>query len=274
MRLTKVVLLLVMAIVLSGGIAGAQSTTGTISGHVSDSQGLALPGVTVNVASPNLQGIRSTVTSEIGDYVVSLLPPGNYTLTFDLSGFQKVEKRVVLAPTQTLPVDAALGPAALTEQVTVVGTPAHVLTQTAQVATNFDQDLIATLPTTRDLNAAVLQAPAVHATGPSGAYSISGSTSFESLFMVNGVAITENLRGTPYNLYIEDAIQETTVSVGGVSAEYGRFSGGVVNLVTKSGGNIFSGSFRDSYNNDKWRTLTPVRDDDDRRRSGAQGIAR
>jgi hypothetical protein len=257
MRLRKVGLLLTLAMVLSAGIVGAQSTTGTISGHVSDSQGLALPGVTVSVASPNLQGIRSTVTSEIGDYVISLLPPGNYTVSFELSGFQKMEKKVILAPTQTLPVDGSLGPAALTEQVTVVGTPAHVLTQTAQVATNFDQDLIATLPTNRDLNASVLQAPAVHATGPSGAYSIAGSTSFESLFMVNGVAITENLRGTPYNLYIEDAVQETTVSVGGVSAEYGRFSGGVVNLVTKSGGNIYSGSFRDSVNNDMWRTLTP-----------------
>src|SRR5215510_527037 len=253
----KKVGLFVLAIALSAGTASAQSTTGTISGHVSDTQGLALPGVTVSVTSPNLQGIRSTVTSEIGDYVVTLLPPGNYTLTFDLSGFQKMEKQVVLAPTQTLPVDGSLGPAALTEQVTVVGTPAHVLTQTAQIATNFEQDLIATLPTNRDLNASVLQAAAVHATGPSGAYSIAGSNSFESLFMVNGVAITENLRGTPYNLYIEDAIQETTVSVGGVSAEYGRFSGGVVNLVTKSGGNIFSGSFRDTYNNDKWRTLTP-----------------
>jgi Carboxypeptidase regulatory-like domain len=253
----KKVGLFALTIALSAGVVRAQSTTGTISGHVSDVQGLALPGVTVNVASPNLQGIRTTVTSEIGDYVVTLLPPGNYTLTYELSGFQKQEKRVVLAPTQTLPVDAVLGPAALTEQVTVVGAPAHVLTQTAQVATNLDQDLIATLPTNRDLNASVLQAPAVHATGPSGAYSIAGSTSFESLFMVNGVAITENLRGTPYNLYIEDAIQETTVSVGGVSAEYGRFSGGVVNLITKSGGNIFSGSFRDTYNNDKWRTLTP-----------------
>src|SRR5215467_8027349 len=257
MRLRTVGLLLVLAMVLSATVASAQSTTGTISGHVSDSQGLALPGVTVTVASPNLQGVRSTVTSEIGDYVISLLPPGNYTVSFDLSGFQKTEKQVILAPTQTLPVDAVLGPAALTEQVTVVGTPSHVLTQTAQVATNLDQDLIATLPTNRDLNASVLQAPAVHATGPSCAYSIAGSNSFESLFMVNGVAITENLRGTPYTLYIEDAVQETTVSVGGVSAEYGRFSGGVVNLVTKSGGNIFSGSFRDTYNNDMWRTLTP-----------------
>src|SRR5262245_51635851 len=247
----------VLAMALSAGPSNAQSTTGTISGHVSDSQGLALPGVTVTVASPNLQGLRSTVTSEIGDYVVTLLPSGNYTLTFELSGFQKQEKRVLLAPTQTLPVDAVLGPASLTEQVTVVGSPAHVFTQTAQVATNLDQDLIATLPTNRDLNASVLQAPAVHATGPSGAYSISGANSFESLFMVNGVAITENLRGTPYTLYIEDAIQETTVAVGGVSAEYGRFSGGIVNLVTKSGGNIFSGAFRDTYNHDMCRTLTP-----------------
>jgi hypothetical protein len=138
MPLRRVGLLLVLAIVLSAGVASAQSTTGTISGHVSDSQGLALPGVTVSVASPNLQGIRSTVTSEIGDYVVSLLPPGNYTLTFDLSGFQKVDKKVVLAPTQSLPVDAAMGPAALTEQVTVVERP-RVLTQTAQVATNLDR---------------------------------------------------------------------------------------------------------------------------------------
>ena len=106
--------LVVLATVLSAGIANAQSTTGTISGHVSDSQGLALPGVTVTVASPNLQGIRSTVTSEIGDYVVTLLPSGTYTLTFELSGFQKQEKRILLAPTQTLPVDDELGPAALT----------------------------------------------------------------------------------------------------------------------------------------------------------------
>ena len=80
--------------------------------------------------------------------------------------------------------------------------------------------------------------------------------SFESLYMVNGVTVNENLRGQANNLYIEDAIQETTVATAGVSAEYGRFSGGVVNVITKSGGNLFSGSFRDSLNNDNWRTLT------------------
>ena len=71
------------------------------------------------------------------------------------------------------------------------------------------------------------------------------------------MSINENIRGQAFDTAIEDAIQETTVANGGVSAEFGRFSGGVVNIITKSGGNQFSGSFRESLNNDMWRTLTP-----------------
>jgi outer membrane receptor for ferrienterochelin and colicin len=257
MRLRQVGWAVAVVILLWTRLAGAQSTTGTISGHVSDRQGLVLPSVTVTVLSPSLQGIRTTITSEIGDYAISLLPPGTYTLTFELAGFQKQELKAILAPTQTLPVDATLGQAAITEEVTVVGTPAHVVTQTAQVATNFRQDLIATLPTNRDINASVLMAPSVHATGAGGAYSIAGAMSFETLFMINGVSVSDNLRGQPYDLYIEDAVQETAVATAGISAEYGRFSGGVVNVITKSGGNLFSGSLRDSLLNDKWRAFTP-----------------
>jgi hypothetical protein len=150
-----------------------------------------------------------------------------------------------------------LGVAAFSEAVTVTGRTADVLTQTAQVATNFKQDLIQTLPTNRDINATLLQAPGVHPTGPSGAFTIAGATSFESLFMVNGVALADNIRGTPYDLYVEDAIQETTVAIAGVSAEFGRFGGGMVNVITKSGGNQFGGSFRETLNDDNWRTLTP-----------------
>ena len=75
--------------------------------------------------------------------------------------------------------------------------------------------------------------------------------------MVNGVTANENVRGQPtsFNMYIEDAIQETIVATEGVSAEYGRFSGGLVNIITKSGSNSFHGSFRDTLNNDDWRAL-------------------
>ena len=81
----------------------------------------------------------------------------------------------------------------------------------------------------------------------------------ENLFLINGVTVSENLRGQPYDLYIEDAIQETTIATAGISAEYGRFGGGVVNVITKSGGNLFSGSFRDTLLNDDWRALDTIR---------------
>jgi hypothetical protein len=258
----RVRVLMAVVCLLFSASAFAQSTTGTISGRVTDSQGLALPGVTVSATSPNLQGVRETVTSENGDYILNLLPSGPYRVVFELSGFQRVERSVGLAPTQVLPLQVELGVASLTETVQVVGRTADVLTQTSQVATNFDQTLISTLPTQRDYRAVMLMAPAVHPTGPSGSFSVAGSMSFENLYMVNGVSVNENLRGQAQDLVIEDAMQETTVATAGVSAEFGRFGGGVINIVTKSGGNLFSGSFRDTLTNDNWRTLVPKRTND------------
>ena len=170
-------------------------------------------------------------------------------------------KRSTVALSQALTLNAALGPAALTETVDVRPGAGELLTHTAEVATNFKQELMATLPTTRDINAVILKAPAVHPSGPNGSYSIAGAMSFESLYLVNGVNVNENLRGQANNLYIEDAVQETMVATDGISAEYGRFSGGVVNVITKSGGNRFSGSFRDSLYNDDWRAKVTGNDD-------------
>jgi len=254
--------LAVVGVILTAAPAAAQSTTGTISGRVVDSQGLPLPGVTVTATSPNLQGARETVTSENGDYILTLLPSGSYRVVFELAGFQRVERSVGLAPTQVLPLQIELGVAGITEAVQVVGRAADVLTQTSQVATNFDQTLMSTLPTQRDYRAVMLMAPAVHPTGPSGSFSVAGSMSFENLYMVNGVSVNENLRGQAQDLVIEDALQETNVATSGVSAEFGRFGGGVINMVTKSGGNLFSGSFRETLTNDNWRTLVPKRAND------------
>ena len=97
--------------------------------------------------------------------------------------------------------------------------------------------------------------------------------SFDNLFLVNGVVVNENLRGQPHDLYIEDAIQETTILTGGISAEYGRFTGGVVSTLTKSGGNEFTGSLRDSLTNprldreDRTSSARPIRIDDDQQTS-------
>ena len=255
MRL-RIVLAMIGVLALAAS-ATAQTTTGTISGRVLDVQEAALPGATVTATSPNLQGSREAVTSGNGDYILTGLPSGPYTISFSVSGFQTQTRNVVLAPTQVLPLEVRLGPAQITEEVMVVASSGDALTKTSQIATNFTQELISNLPTSRDLNSVLLMAPGVHPTGPAGAFSFGGSVTFENLFLLNGVSINENIRGQAFDTAIEDAIQETTVANGGVSAEFGRFSGGVVNIITKSGGNQFSGSFRQSLNNDKWRTLTP-----------------
>jgi hypothetical protein len=260
MRLSRAELLLTLALFGAARLAGAQSTAGTIRGHVSDAGGLSVPGATVTVTSPNLQMPRLAVSSENGDYIFTLLPPGPYRAQFELTGFQTVERDITLAPTQVLPLDVVFNPAKVEESIDVVGASANVLGRTAQVATSFQQTLISALPMNRDVSSTMLLAPGVHQTGPNGAYTIAGSVSFENHFMVNGVSVVENLRGQPYDMYVEDAIQETTVASAGVSAEYGRFTGGVVNIITKSGGNRFSGSFRDTLQNDKWRALTPFED--------------
>jgi hypothetical protein len=234
----------------------AQTASGTISGRVTDTGGLAVPGTTVTVQSPALQGVRATTTSANGDYIFPQLPPGEYTVTFELSGFATAKHVRSLAAAQTIALDATMSPATVTETVTVSGRT-DAFTNSVQGATNLKQQLLATLPTTRTLLAAVDLAPGAHTTGPSGNVSIGGAMSFENVYLLNGVQIQDNLRGTPFNLFIEDAIQETTIVTSGISAEYGRFSGGVVNAVTRSGGNIFSGSFRTTFTNDDWRSVTP-----------------
>ena len=248
--------LLALFVVAFSNIAHAQVPTGTISGRVTSSDGLALPGVTVTATSPSLQGERTIVTTANGDFILPLLPPGDYKVMFELSGFQATTRQVGLAGTQVVTLNETLAVGGVVERIEVIAS-SEPFVQTAAVATKFKQDLIATLPSNRDLNATILMAPAVHATGPAGNYSISGAMSYESLFTVDGVVVTENLRGTPYTLYIEDALQETTVATGGVSAEFGRFGGGLVAAVTKSGSDRFSGTFRESINNDNWRTKTP-----------------
>ena len=87
---------------------------------------------------------------------------------------------------------------------------------------------------------------------------ISGAPSYENTFYVDGSVINETLRGQPQNLFIEDALQETTIQTGAISAEYGRFTGGVVTAISKSGGNDFTGSLRDSLTNPKWTSQTPL----------------
>ncbi len=222
---------LVVAVVLFAGAAFAQGVPqATLTGRVLN-EGQGLPGVTVTVKSPNLQGTRTAVTSINGDFILPLLPPGDYNVTFTMSGFQTVTRQVKLSAAQSTPVQISMGISSIAAEAVVVA-QRETISQTQQNATTVTSESLGKLPTARNLAAAVALAPGTSNTGPSGNTVISGAMSFENLYLVNGVAVQDNIRNTPYNLFIEDAIQEQTVTTSGISAEYGRFTGGVVNVIT------------------------------------------
>jgi len=249
--------ILALAFVAVAGTVFAQGNpTGTISGHVTDPDNLALPGVTVTVASPVLQGVRTTVTSANGDYLIPFLPAGDYTVTFELQGFATVKQTISLKMADTLPLNVKMGMAQVAEVVNVTA-ELSATAMTPTVATTLKASQVEVLPLGRSLDSATLLAPGATNNGPGGNIMISGALSYDNLNLVNGVNINETQRQQPRTLFIEDAIQETKVSAGNVSAEYGRFQGGVVNMITKSGGNLFSGSFRTTFTNDAWRARTP-----------------
>jgi len=231
--------------------------TGTIRGVVHDDQALAVPGVTVTVTSPALQGPRSAVTDTEGAYTFLTLPPGDYTIRFELSGFGTVERRTAVPLGLVVVQDVTMKPAGVAETIQVVAeTPAPIATPI--VGANFKHDEVEALAMSRTLAGIAELSPALtNVTPNAGQVSINGAFSFDNVFMLNGVDVNDNLFGSPQNLFIEDAIQETQTLTSGIGAEYGRFSGGVVNAISKSGGNRFSGSGRLNLTNPSWSTETP-----------------
>jgi outer membrane receptor for ferrienterochelin and colicin len=240
--------------------------TGTLAGHVVSADKQALPGVTVGVTSPNLQGVRNTTTNGNGDFLLALLPPGDYQVSFEIEGFRKAQRSVKVSAAQNANLDVEMILTGVAETIVVTGA-AETVSASSEASTTYPQAVVEKLPTSRALEESVLLTAGVNDNGPhingpadtgaTGAITISGSQSYENLFLVNGVVVNENVRGQALPLYIEDAVQETTTSVSAVSAEYGRFAGGVVNVITKSGGNELHGSFRTNFSNDNWEALNP-----------------
>lgn len=232
--------------------------TGAIAGQIVDQSDAVLPGATVTVTSPSLQGERSVVTDSSGRYLIRGLPAGLYTIRVELPGMTTAEQAVQVGVGTTNAVDAQLRVAAVTERVTVTADPTASAIVATQVGINLPQREIEALATPRNLQGIATMAPGVTENTPnSGQLTISGAFAYDNLFMIDGVDISDNLNGTVNNLFIEDAIAETQVLTSGISAEYGRFSGGVINAISKSGGNTFSGSFRINLTNPSWIAETP-----------------
>jgi len=219
------------------GFSYSQAITGKIIGTVTDDERVPLPGVTVEIESPSLMGTRADVTSEKGYYRFINLPPGLYTVRFNLEGFVPVERKelkVTLGGTTT--VDAVLKPKTLAEEVTVISKAPVIDVGKTGVASSFNDEDLLKLPTgRRGISSQLDYVPGFTSE------SAFGSDGTDNNYALNGLQIASPESGEfRMNPDIE-MVEEVEVLTSGVPAEYGQATGAVVNVVTKSGGNDFEG---------------------------------
>lgn len=239
-RCASALWLMVAAVLLSASALEAQ-TTGRIQGTVLDAQGQAIPGVTVVATSPSLQGTQTQVADGQGNFRFLGLPPGLYQVKAELSGFQPAQvSDVRVQLDSTASVSLTMQVAGVTEAVTVTGTSSVVDTTSAATGVNVGEELINRIPLRRDIYAVARVAPGANedAAGPN----FYGSTGAENQYIIDSLNTTGIELGSEGKSLNADFIQEVEVKTGGLPAEYGRTTGGVLNVITKSGSNIFRGS--------------------------------
>jgi hypothetical protein len=218
-----------------------------------DAQGLAVPGVTVTAAGP--QGSKSTVSDSEGRFNIPFLTPGTYDIRAELSGFKSVEQKAAqVGVGQTVEVPVKMEVGGITETVNVTGVTSTIDTATTTIGAVLASDMLAQIPVGRRVSDTLYLAPGVSSSGTAGRAnpSISGGSGLENQYVVDGANITNTGyggigsysitfgslgNGTPY-----DFIKEVQVKTGGYEAEFGQATGGVVNVITKSGTNLFRGS--------------------------------
>jgi outer membrane receptor protein involved in Fe transport len=232
--------------VASVAVAG---TTGKLSGIVTDDQGQPVPGATVSASSPaQIGGAQIAVTDADGSFSFPGLAPGVYSVKIELTGFvaqERTEVQVRLDRTTELRVTMPAG--TFGEEVTVVAeTPVVDPTQvsTAQTFTNDYLKFAAVGTNRRSYQSVLSMAPGVVGTGNPNVY---GSTESENAYYIDGHDTTDPVTATFGTNFNFDAIQEISFQTGGFEAEYGRATGGLVNVVTKSGGNELSGTLDVRY---------------------------
>jgi Carboxypeptidase regulatory-like domain len=236
---------------------GGASSTGTIQGRVVDAQGAVLPGVTVTATSPALLGTQTTVTSETGNYRFPAVPPGSYSLTYDLAGFNTVRRegiQITLGFTANVNVDLQL--ATLQETVTVTGESPVIDTSATRIQQNFKLEQLQSIPNGRDMWALLAVTPSVQMSridvGGNRAGTQTGYTAYgfngQVRVLIEGINTTEGTGGAGF--YFDYAsLEEAFLGTSGQSAEMPN-PGVQSQFIAKSGGNQFSGEYYlDWYNN-------------------------
>jgi Carboxypeptidase regulatory-like domain/TonB dependent receptor len=239
--------------------AVAQQTTGNVTGRLVDSQGAAVPGVTVTAKNAQTGFVRSDVSDGEGVYRLTALPVGTYDLTAELQGFKKVEnKGVVVNVGQTIDVNITLQLATVAESVTVTAESPLVETSNSSVGGVVDIGRIENLPLNgrqfANLAATIPGVGLGFHTDPTKSTQfspqINGGNGRNLNYLIDGGDNNDDTVGGLLQLFPLEAIQEFNFQTSRYRAEYGRSIGGVMNVVTKSGTNTPAGSFFELFRNE------------------------
>lgn len=236
---------MLLALLLVARTSFAQESTGSLEGRVMDSLRIPVPGANITVSGPALQGVRGTVTDEKGYFRLVALPVGLYSLRISHVAYQGItydKISVHLGKTSTLGDLPLASRTAEMPEVTVSGARPLIDARSATTGANIEARTFETLPTDRNFRSIVTLVPSANSSSYIGeGTNISGSTGNENVYFIDGINVTEPLRSStsadlPYNF-----VQEVEVKTGGYEAEYASALGGIVNVVTRSGGNDFAG---------------------------------
>jgi hypothetical protein len=224
--------------------------TGAIRGVVTDEQNTPLPGVNMTLSGENLMGVRAFITDANGEFRFPALPPGEYKLQAELTGFGTVvREKIRLTTTTTLTLDMQLKAAAVTEEITVIAqSPTVDVKSTETASVTLSNDILRNMPNSQFTSNIVNMAPGVNNDVAFGASESTGIA-----YSMDGVNVADPEAGSAWVFSDYNIIEEAKVMGVGLPAEYGNFTGVIFNLVTKSGGNAFSGHFEfdfQGYRND------------------------
>lgn len=250
---------------LSPALVWAFDTTGTITGVVTDSSGGAIGGAQVIVRNVGTNLTRETVTSEAGVFQVALLPVGEYEITVEADGFTKVQTKAILQINQVVRTDFNLMVANVSNEIIEVNAAdavALITVDNSTQSTVIDNKKIIDLPLNgrNFLQLGALIPGVASAVGgggaegatESGAFSVGGQRDRAANFYIDGTDNNQIINNNSSATASVDAIQEFTILTSTFSAEYGRNSGAVINVVTKSGTNQVHGTLFEFLRNDKF----------------------
>lgn len=273
-RVTCMFAMIVVSLLIAHAAVGGQQNTASIVGQIKDESGAILPGVTVMATSPSLQiSEMSAVSNERGEYRLSPLPVGNYSVEYSLSGFQTVKRDgIQLTIGFTARLDETLKVGSLEDSITVTGASPIVDVASSASTTKLNHETLEILPTGRSgINDLLAQAPGTRGEYGTGGSNMNTNPSFRAFGQSNeywstleGVVTTPPLVGGPGNFYDYSAFEESVVQTIANDAEMPK-RGVYLASIVKSGGNEFHGSFFASQTND---TFQGSNLDDDLRAKG------